>query len=134
MRGKIKGMNQPLETYEQFWPYYLREHSRPGCRALHYFGTVCGMAAVVLAVIVSPWFLLVALAVGYGPAWIGHFVVEKNKPATFGHPLWSLVSDYRMFGLALIGRLRPELQQALRAAPVPVQTAAAERPSTHGAA
>jgi hypothetical protein len=105
-------VSEPIQTYAEFWPYYLREHSRAGSRALHYLGSVCGLAALVAAVLVSPWFLLVGLVVGYGPAWIGHFVVEKNRPATFGHPLWSLISDYRMFGLAIIGRLGPELQRA----------------------
>lgn len=105
-------MSELMTIYAEFWPHYLREHRRPGSRALHYFGSVCGVASLVAAVLVSPWFLLVGPFVGYGPAWIGHFVVEKNKPATFGHPLWSLVSDYRMFGVALIGRLQPELDRA----------------------
>ena len=105
-------MTERIQTYAEFWPYYLREHSRAGSRALHYVGSVCGIAALVAAVFVSPWFLLIGLVVGYGPAWIGHFVIEKNRPATFGHPLWSLISDYRMFGLALIGRLGPELKRA----------------------
>jgi hypothetical protein len=108
-----------IQTYAEFWPYYLRAHSHPGSRALHYLGSICGLASLAAAVLVSPWFLLVGLVVGYGPAWIGQFVVEKNKPATFGHPFWSLISDYRMFGLALVSRLRPELNRA-KAAPKPV--------------
>jgi hypothetical protein len=112
-------MTQRIQTYGEFWLYYLREHSRPATRALHYVGTVCAMGALVAAVAVSPWFLLVALVVGYGPAWIGHFVIEKNKPATFGYPFWSLISDYKMFGLAIVGRLGPELERAMHAPVAP---------------
>ena len=111
-------MNQRIQKYDEFWLYYLREHSRPASRALHYLGTVCSLGAVAAGVFVSPWCLLAAPVVGYGPAWIGHFVIEKNKPATFGYPLWSLVSDYKMFGLAIIGRLEPELQRASHEASV----------------
>jgi hypothetical protein len=76
------------------------------------------MGAIVAGVLLSPWWLLVAPVVGYGPAWIGHFGIEKNKPATFGYPFWSLISDYRMFGLAVVGRLAPEIQRAHHPAPV----------------
>lgn len=109
-------MAQRIQTYAEFWPYYLREHSQPGCRKLHYIGTVCAVVALAAAIFVSPWWLLAIPLVGYGPAWIGHFVIEKNKPATFGYPLWSLVSDYRMFGLAVTGRLGSEIDRAVRAA------------------
>jgi hypothetical protein len=112
-------MTQRIQTFDEFWLYYLREHSRPACRAMHYLGTTCAMAAVVAGVFVSPWWLLAVLVVGYGPAWIGHFVIEKNKPATFGYPLWSLFSDYKMFGLAIAGRLGPELERAMHQPPVP---------------
>lgn len=111
-------MSERIATYAEFWPYYLREHSRIGCRALHYVGTVCAMLAIVAGILISPWYLLAALVVGYGPAWIGHFVVQKNRPATFGHPFWSLISDYRMFGLAVTGRLGPELERAVRASQI----------------
>ncbi len=111
-------MSERYRTFAEFWPYYLREHSQPGCRALHYVGTVCSMGAIVAGFVVSPWFFLAALVVGYGPAWIGHFGIEKNKPATFGYPFWSLISDYRMFALAVSGRLGPELERAMRKAPV----------------
>lgn len=102
-----------IATYPQFWHYYLREHARPATRAWHYFGTsltiVCLLAAVALR---QPWLLLAAAVVGYAPAWIGHFAVEKNKPATFRYPLWSLYSDFRMLAAWLSGRLPRELEAA----------------------
>jgi hypothetical protein len=112
-------MTQRIQKYDEFWLYYLREHSRPASRGLHYLGTVCSLGAIAAGACISPWWLLAAPVVGYGPAWIGHFVIEKNKPATFGYPFWSLISDYKMFGLALVGRLGPELERAMHAAPVP---------------
>ncbi len=84
---------------------------------LHYAGTTCALVAVAAAIAVSPWWLVAVPFLGYGPAWIGHFVIEHNKPATFGYPVWSLLSDYRMFGLAIAGRLRPELDRAQAAEP-----------------
>ncbi len=110
-----------ITTFSEFWLYYLREHSRPACRALHYAGTACSFGAIAAAIFVSPWWLLAVPVVGYGPAWIGHFVIEKNKPATFGYPLWSLISDYRMIGLAAIGRLGPELQRASHSSAAPAR-------------
>jgi hypothetical protein len=105
-------MADRFRTYADFWAFYLREHSRPWSRGLHYVGTVSSLAALTAAVALSPWWLLAVPIVGYGPAWIGHFVIEKNRPATFGYPVWSLASDYRMFGLALAGRLDRELDLA----------------------
>jgi hypothetical protein len=102
-----------LSSYEEFWPYYVSEHSKPATRALHVLGTSLALAAVAAAILVSPWFLLAAAFAGYGPAWIAHFFVEKNRPATFTYPLWSLRGDFRMFGLTLRGRMGPELERAL---------------------
>ena len=106
-------MSAPIHSYGEFWPIYLRAHSRPTTRAMHYLGTALGVILLVLApVLATPWLLLAAVVVGYGFAWAGHFLIEHNRPATFGHPLWSFVSDFRMLGLWLARRLGPELEKA----------------------
>ncbi|HEY3638431.1 MAG TPA: DUF962 domain-containing protein, partial [Rhizomicrobium sp.] len=96
-----------------FWLYYLREHANPRTRCLHYLGTGLATAAMLATILLQRWWLApVALLAGYGPAWIAHFFVEKNRPATFKYPLWSLVSDYRMAFIWATGRLGPELAKA----------------------
>ena len=100
-------------SFAEFWPFYLREHSRPRTRALHYFGTsmVVGIAAFCLLTGRWDWWWAMPIA-GYFFAWIAHFAVEKNRPATFTYPLWSLAADFRMWWLWLTGRLGPELKRA----------------------
>lgn len=101
-----------IRTYAEFWPFYLAEHSRRATRALHYVGT--GMIAAVVAVAASTgawWSLVFTLPVLYAFAWTAHFFIEHNKPATFTHPVWSLVSDFRMSALALTGRLGREYEK-----------------------
>jgi hypothetical protein len=105
-------MAKHLETYADFWPFYLGEHSKPATRAVHYVGTVGSIAGIVLALTTQNWWWLLATPLfGYGPAWFGHFVIEGNKPATFKAPFWSLISDYRMFWLFATGRIGNELMK-----------------------
>ncbi len=105
-------MAERLATYGDFWLFYLREHARPRTRALHYIGTALVIVlAVVGALVDARAFWLMPFA-GYGFAWFAHGAVEHNKPATFTHPWWSLVSDFRMFFLAVGGRLAPHLDKA----------------------
>jgi hypothetical protein len=102
-------------TFAEFWPFYLREHSRPRTRALHYAGTSLVIAIAVIAALTVRWQWLLAIPVaGYGFAWIAHFKVERNRPATFAYPLWSLAADFKMWWLWISGRLQPELERAAR--------------------
>ena len=106
-------MSKRFTTFAEFWPFYLRKHSRPGTRALHYIGTSLVVMVAVAAVVTGNWLLFAALPVaGYFFAWIAHFGLEKNRPATFTYPLWSLRADFRMWWFWLTGRLGRELDAA----------------------
>lgn len=100
-------MTEPTpHTWTSFWPYYLGEHRNPVNQALHAVGSLAGLTWLGLAVAWSdPRLVPVALVNGYALAWIGHFVFEKNRPATFRYPLKSFLSDWRLLGLFLTGRL-----------------------------
>ena len=104
---------QPIRTYGEFWPYYVNAHRHPLTRALHFIGTSLAIFCLVAVVVgmIDSWFLLAVPVIAYGFAWAAHFIVEKNTPATFGHPLWSLVSDVRMIGLMCVGRMAKEVER-----------------------
>ena len=105
----MRGMDEP-RSFPQFWTFYVLAHRQPLTRNLHTVGTLTGWLLLALAIVLRrPWFVLAALVVPYAFAWFSHFFVEHNRPATFGHPLWSLFSDFRMFGLFVSGRLRAHL-------------------------
>jgi hypothetical protein len=107
-------MYRRYRSFAEFWPFYLREHSKPRTRALHYAGTSLVVAIAIFAALSGRWLWLLAIPLaGYGFAWVAHFAVEKNRPATFTYPLWSLAADFKMWWLWLTRRLEAELKKAL---------------------
>jgi hypothetical protein len=94
-------------SFAQFYPFYLSQHAHPVCRRLHFVGTTLGLAALLHAFsTLDFWWLLVGVAAGYAFAWFGHFFFEKNRPATFSHPLYSFMGDWVMWKDMLTGRIR----------------------------
>ena len=105
--------NERFNSFEEFWPYYVAEHSKPGTRALHALGTTAALACLATCIARRKWSLLpLAFIPGYGAAWIAHFLIEKNKPATFDYPLWSFIADYKMVGLMLAGKMDAEVERS----------------------
>lgn len=100
-------------TYPEFWRRYLAAHADPRTRRVHYVGTSLAMTAIATAAVRRDWRWLAAAPVaGYALAWLGHLKFEHNRPETFGHPIWSLISDFRMLGMFLSGQLGDELRIA----------------------
>ncbi len=103
----------PFKTYQEFFPFYLNEHSKLWTRIFHYVGTSIALACIVTFVMTfRPSYLVIGLVVAYGFAWFSHFTIEHNKPATFKYPLWSYIADHHMLGLAITGKLGPRLDAA----------------------
>src|SRR5687767_13686916 len=97
------------QSFEEFWPYYVREHAQKTTRTLHFVGTTAAVACAAAAAVLGKKKLwLLAPVLGYGPAWVGHFFVEKNRPATFTYPLWSLLADFKMWSLIARGEMDAE--------------------------
>lgn len=102
-----------IATFAEFWLYYLREHGRPATRALHYVGTMLVIACLIAGLVTGRWgFFLLMPVCGYLFAWAAHFLIERNRPATFSYPLWSLAADFVMLGCWLSGRMGRELDRA----------------------
>ncbi|CDN76311.1 DUF962 domain-containing protein [Elizabethkingia anophelis] len=98
-------MAQKIDNYKDFYSFYLTEHKDYTCRILHFTGTALVFTLLLYALFSEKYYLLWFVpVVGYGFAWIGHAFFEKNKPATFTYPLWSLISDFRLFFELLIGK------------------------------
>src|SRR4026207_1240137 len=98
---------QPYKSFAEFWPYYVSEHSRPATRVLHLIGTTAGIALLVYLIAIGKWWLFfLGFVPGYGCAWLAHFLIEKNRPATFKYTLWSFLAGYKMSGFMLRDRRR----------------------------
>jgi hypothetical protein len=90
--------NERIGSWKEFYPYYLREHAKPLNRLLHFIGTTLVLILPGIALYLHKGWLMAFMPVaGYGFAWVGNFFIEKNKPATFKYPLWSLCSDFVMY-------------------------------------
>jgi hypothetical protein len=99
-------MSRP-KSFREFYPFYLSEHTNPTCRRLHFIGSTLVLLIVVVAIVGrdARWLWLAPIA-GYGFAWVGHFFFEKNRPATFSHPLYSFIGDWAMYRDMLARRIR----------------------------
>ncbi len=99
-------MAREYTTFKEFYPFYLSQHSNKTCRLLHIIGTTILLAITITAIYHKQPILLIFVPIsGYGFAWAGHFFFEKNKPATFTYPLWSLLSDFKMYFQVLSGTI-----------------------------
>lgn len=100
-------MTGRFQNFHEFYPFYLDQHSNATCRRLHFVGSLAVLAMLGYVLWTGSWWGLLALPmIGYGCAWVGHVVFERNTPATFGAPLYSLLADWVMLKDVLIGRMR----------------------------
>jgi hypothetical protein len=106
-----------INSFEEFWPFYVREHANPLNRQLHFVGSSLGLVCLAALFYTGNLrFFPLGLLIGYGFAWVGHFFVEKNKPASFNYPLWSFRADWKMWALILSRRMNSEVERAIRVA------------------
>jgi hypothetical protein len=103
------------QNYTEFWDFYVQEHSLPITRLLHFIGTLLGILLLVWFIWRGTWYYFpLCLAAGYGFAWVAHFFVEKNKPASFKYPFWSFISDYKMMWYMISGRMGAEIKRVIK--------------------
>lgn len=105
---------EKIKTYPEFWDFYVAEHSQPLTRLLHFVGTTLGLVLLFWIIKSGSWlYLPLCFVIGYAFAWFSHFVIEKNKPATFKYPFWSFISDYKMMVYMLTGKMNAEVERVL---------------------
>lgn len=104
-------MSQKYKNFGDFWPFYVCEHSKPLTRLFHFIGTATIFPLLYAAAFYKPYLALYIPVTAYGFAWFSHFFIEKNKPATFQYPLWSLIGDFKMFCLMLAGKMGGEYER-----------------------
>jgi len=101
------------KNFRSFYPYYLTEHADAKNRMLHFCGTLLFLGCLVAGIITGKWWLFVLIpVVGYGFAWAGHYFIERNRPATFTYPLYSLASDFVRFWHIITGQIDSRLKAA----------------------
>jgi hypothetical protein len=106
---------QDFRTFDEFWHFYVKEHQKKGTRLLHFVGTTGAMACVAGGLLTKRrWLLALAPVVGYGPAWLSHYFIEGNRPASFAHPLWSLRADLVMWSKMVRFQMADEVERVLR--------------------
>jgi hypothetical protein len=116
-----------FRTFEEFWPFYVKQHQKKATRALHFVGTTAAMACVAGGLLTKRrWLLGLAPVVGYGTAWASHFFVEGNMPATFKYPAWSLRADLLMWSKMVRFQMDAEVERILREEPTPEPAVAKE--------
>ena len=107
-----------IDSYRTFWPHYLQEHASPSTRYVHIAGTLVAIALLIASLVLfNGWLVVAAIVAGYGPAFTTHYLIEKNRPLTLRHPLWSFAADLHMTFAWVAGRLTTELRKAGIAAP-----------------
>jgi hypothetical protein len=107
-----------FQSFAEFWPFYIEQHSHPKTRLLHFCGSTISLVMGLMAVVTAnPWFIVVAVGIGYSFAWYSHFFIEENRPATFGHPIWSFRADVKMWFLMITGRMGAEAELNRRLLP-----------------
>lgn len=105
--------DKQFNSFREFYPYYLTEHQDTACQVLHFAGTTLVFVFLALALMTLQWYYFVLIPVsGYFFAWIGHAFFEKNKPATFDYPLYSLGSDFVMYWHIITGQLSAKMKEA----------------------
>ena len=103
-----------IETYAEFWDFYVIEHSNPLTRYLHFIGTTLGLVLLFWILKTGNYYYIpLCFVIGYAFAWFSHFFVEHNKPATFTYPVWSFISDYKMVFYMLIGKMNSEVERVI---------------------
>ncbi|PWA51784.1 hypothetical protein CTI12_AA461090 [Artemisia annua] len=100
-----------FRSTDEFWLFYMSQHSKPATRRWHFAGTFSSILCLIYAVLFNWWFLFFVPLSGYGLAWYSHFYVEQNIPATFGHPIWSLLCDFKMFVFMISGQMDREIKR-----------------------
>jgi hypothetical protein len=103
-----------ITNYTDFWDFYVQEHSQPLTRVLHFIGTSLGIILLVWFIARGTWYYFpLCFISGYAFAWVSHFFVERNKPASWKYPGWSFISDYKMMWYMMTGRMGREIDRVL---------------------